>query len=255
MAIRDASMFATAESCTPRECRLPRPPFSGRGRVLAIGLLHRSMRRLLFATFLVSLASLALGAWPQRPARADIYTWTDENGVLHFTNTPPARRRGVRVAIRAREARADDAPRASIGPRDTSPERYARYDAYIREAAALYRLPEAFLRAVIRVESDYNPQVVSRAGAQGLMQLMPGTGARMGVRDAFDPRQNILGGARYLRVLANAFGGDLILTIAAYNAGEGAVMRYRGVPPYAETQRYVQRVLGWYWQYLQTEPS
>ena len=74
-----------------------------------------------------------------------------------------------------------------------------------------------------------------------------------GDADAFDARQNILGGARYLRVLANQFGGDLILTVAAYNAGEGAVMRYHGVPPYAETQRYVQRVLGWYWQFLQAE--
>lgn len=186
-------------------------------------------------------------------ARADIYTWTDAEGVVHFSNTRPGR--GARVAVKTSAPRPDEAPRASIGPRDTSPERYARYDTHIREAAALYRLPEAFLRAVIRVESDYNPGVVSRVGAQGLMQLMPRTAARMGVRDSFDPRQNILGGARYLRILANGFGGDLILTIAAYNAGEGAVMRYRGVPPYAETQRYVQRVLGWYWQFLQNEAA
>jgi soluble lytic murein transglycosylase-like protein len=199
----------------------------------------------LFATFVAT----ALAT----PVRADIYTYTDEDGVIHFTNQPPPRRRGVRVAVRTRAPRADDAPRASMGPRDTSPERYRRYDAFIREAAALYRLPESFLRAIIRVESDYNAAVVSHAGAQGLMQLMPGTAARMGVRDAFDPRQNILGGTRYLRILANAFGGDLILTIAAYNAGQGAVMRHRGVPPYEETQRYVQRVLGWYWQFLQTE--
>lgn len=206
----------------------------------------------------VVLAALILGiavlpATVPDSARADIYTYTDENGVIHFTNTPPARRRGVRVAVRARTPQADDAPRASIGPRDRSPDRYTRYDAFIREAAALYRLPESFIRAVIRVESDYNPGVVSHAGAQGLMQLMPGTAARMGVRDAFDPRQNILGGTRYLRILANSFGGDLILTVAAYNAGGGAVQRYRGVPPYAETQRYVQRVLGWYWQFLQAE--
>lgn len=209
------------------------------------------MRRVL-ATLAIAM-TIAASVVPS--ARADIYTWTDENGVIHFTNTPPGRRRGVRVAVRAREPRPDDAPRASIGPRDTSPERYGRYDAHIREAAALYRLPESFIRAVIRVESDYNPGVVSRVGAQGLMQLMPGTASRMGVRDAFDPRQNILGGARYLRILANSFGGDLILTIAAYNAGEGAVMRYRGVPPYEETRRYVQRVLGWYWQYLQSEAA
>ena len=197
--------------------------------------------------------SLALPLLPAERASADIYTYTDEEGVLHFTNIPPRRRRGVRVAIRTEEARPDDAPRASRGPRDTSPDRYRRFDAFIREAAALYRLPEAFIRAVIRVESDYNPGVISHAGAQGLMQLMPGTAARMGVRDVFDPRQNILGGSRYLRVLANHFDGDLILTIAAYNAGEGAVMRHHGVPPYEETQRYVQRVLGWYYHYLQED--
>lgn len=184
-------------------------------------------------------------------ARADIYTYTDSEGVVHFTNIPPGQRRGVRVVMRTRQARPDDAPRATGGARDSSPDRYHRYDAHIREAAALYQLPEAFLRAVIRVESDYNLGAVSRVGAQGLMQLMPGTAARMGVRDAYDARQNILGGARYLRILANGFRGDLILTIAAYNAGEGAVIRHRGVPPYEETQRYVQRVLGWYYHYLQ----
>ncbi|AKF11377.1 lytic transglycosylase domain-containing protein [Sandaracinus amylolyticus] len=213
------------------------------------------IRRSILAAVALILAITVVPVAAPSPARADIYTYTDENGVIHFTNTPPRRRRGVRVAIRAREPRPDDAPRASIGPRDTSPERYHRYDAFIREAAALYRLPEAFIRAVIRVESDYNVGVVSRVGAQGLMQLMPGTAAGMGVRDAFDPRQNILGGARYLRILANDFSGDLILTIAAYNAGPGAVQRYRGVPPYDETQRYVQRVLGWYWQYLQAESA
>lgn len=205
---------------------------------------------------MLAISAIALGIGPiaaPPAARADIYTYTDENGVIHFTNQPPRRRRGVRVAVRTQTPHADDPPRATMGPRDASPDRYQRYDAFIREAAALYRLPESFLRAVIRVESDYNPMVVSHAGAQGLMQLMPATAARMGVRDAFDPRQNILGGARYLRILANSFGGDLILTIAAYNAGEGAVLRHRGVPPYAETQRYVQRVLGWYWQFLQAE--
>jgi soluble lytic murein transglycosylase-like protein len=200
-----------------------------------------------------ALACVAMPMLAPSHARADIYTFTDEDGVVHFTNTPPRRARGVRVVMRTREARPDDAPRAGGGTRDSSADRYRRYDAYIREAAALYRLPEAFIRAVIRVESDYNIGALSRVGAQGLMQLMPGTAARMGVRDAFDARQNILGGTRYLRILANGFRGDLILTIAAYNAGEGAVVRHRGVPPYAETQRYVQRVLGWYYRYLQEE--
>lgn len=216
------------------------------------------MRRLA-AVLCLALGLAALGglALP-RPASADIYTYTDEDGVVHFTNIPPRGRRGVRVAVRTPEPDPDEAPRASAGApsgteRDTSPERYHRYDAFITEAAALYTLPEAFIRAVIRVESDYNPGAVSHAGAEGLMQLMPATGARMGVRDSFDPRQNILGGARYLRVLANTFEGDLILTIAAYNAGEGAVIRHEGIPPYDETRRYVERVLGWYYRYLSDE--
>ncbi len=205
----------------------------------------RVARTLALSALFVALAAAS--------AQADIYTYTDSEGVVHFTNIPPSRRHGARVVMRTRPARPGDAPRATGGVRDGSPERYRRYDPHIREAAALYQLPESFLRAVIRVESDYNLGAISSAGAQGLMQLMPGTAARMGVRDSFDPRQNILGGARYLRILANDFRGDLILTIAAYNAGEGAVVRHRGVPPYAETQRYVQRVLGWYYHYVEVE--
>ncbi len=205
-----------------------------------------------FALTFAVLAATGPMALPEA-VRADIFTYTDDEGVVHFTNIPPRRQRGVHVVMRTREARPDDAPRATGGVRDGSADRYSRYDAHIREAAALYRLPEAFIRAVIRVESDYNLGAVSRVGAQGLMQLMPGTAARMGVRDPYDARQNILGGTRYLRILANDFRGDLILTIAGYNAGEGAVIRHRGVPPYAETQRYVQRVLGWYYHYIQVE--
>jgi soluble lytic murein transglycosylase-like protein len=193
---------------------------------------------------------LALGAGLPH-ASADIYTYTDEDGVVHFTNIPPTHRRGVRVAIRTRTAHDTDRARADRGTHDSSADRYHRYDAFIHEAATLYRLPEAFLRAVIRVESDYQPGAISSTGAQGLTQLMPHTASRMGVLDSFDPRQNILGGARYLRVLANHFQGDLILTIAGYNAGEGAVDRYAGVPPYDETRRYVERVLGWYYRYLE----
>jgi soluble lytic murein transglycosylase-like protein len=113
----------------------------------------------------------------------------------------------------------------------------------------LYVLPEEFIRAVMHVESNFYTEAVSNKGAMGLMQLMPGTAAAMGVLDPFDPRQNVLGGARYLRVLANRYHGDLVLTIAAYNAGEGAVDKYNGIPPYAETRRYVQRVLTHYYAY------
>lgn len=209
------------------------------------------MRRRLLATLTFLAALVGVGA----EVRADIYTYTDEHGVVHYSNVPPSRRRGVRHIRTSSTSRPAEPERASGGggTRDTSAERYTRYDAHIREAAALYRLPESFIRAVIKVESNYNPQVVSHAGACGLMQLMPGTAARMGVTDIFDPRQNILGGTRYLRVLANLFNGDLVLTIAAYNAGEGAVLRHRGIPPYEETQRYVQRVLRWYYGFLEAE--
>ena len=124
--------------------------------------------------------------------------------------------------------------RAGVVPvpaRNHDPARYSKYDASIKEAARTHSIPEAFVRAVIRVESDYDYRVVSVAGAQGLMQLMPGTAKRMGCKDSFDPHQNIMGGTRYLRHLANLFGGDMVLTIAGYHAGEGAVQKYNGVPP------------------------
>jgi soluble lytic murein transglycosylase-like protein len=100
----------------------------------------------------------------------------------------------------------------------------------------------ALVRAVIQTESQFDPHAVSSVGAQGLMQLMPATARRFGVTDAFDPRQNIFGGTRYLRVLLDMFQGDVVLATAAYNAGEGAVSRYGGVPPYRETQGYVRKI-------------
>ena len=184
-------------------------------------------------------------------AAADIYECRGSDGTLNYTNV---RQAGQRCRLMVREAdqrrrRAAARPRRRArGPAD--PLRYQRYDAHIREAAQLYQLPEAFIRAVMRVESGFHPEVVSHAGAIGLMQLMPRTAASMGVRDPFDPRQNILGGARYLRILANLFQGDLVLTVAAYNAGEGAVQRHGGIPPYRETQRYVRRVLRHYYAFL-----
>jgi soluble lytic murein transglycosylase-like protein len=112
----------------------------------------------------------------------------------------------------------------------------------IRAASVEYGVDEAFLRAIIHAESAFNPRALSLKGAQGLMQLMPGTASDMGVLDAFNSDQNIRGGARYLSLLLHDFSGSERLAAAAYNAGPGAVQRYKGVPPYAETQVYVERV-------------
>jgi soluble lytic murein transglycosylase-like protein len=122
----------------------------------------------------------------------------------------------------------------------------------VQQAATYYQLPHELLWAVIKVESNFRDQAVSRAGAIGLMQLMPSTAKAIGLRDARDPAQNILGGAFYLRQLANRFEGDLYFTLAAYNAGPAAVRRYGGVPPYPETESYVRKVLTYYWKSLPT---
>jgi soluble lytic murein transglycosylase-like protein len=120
-----------------------------------------------------------------------------------------------------------------------------QYDALIQASAARNGVDPALLKALIRAESNFDPNAGSPAGAQGLTQLMPGTAAGLGVTDVHDPAQAIEGGAKYLRSQLDAFGGDETKALAAYNAGPGAVTRYGGVPPYAETQQYVQRVLGY----------
>ena len=176
-------------------------------------------------------------------AHADIYQSTGSDGVISFSNTKTKGSKRV----------SSDEPIAM--PRDTSPERFSRYDAYIREAATLYQIPEALIRAVIKAESNFDPRADSPAGAHGLMQLMPFTADAMMVQDIFDPRQNILGGTRYLRILANLFNGDIHLTVAGYNAGENAVIRYGGIPPYRETQMYVVIVLENYQRYRAEEQA
>jgi soluble lytic murein transglycosylase-like protein len=202
-----------------------------------MGLMRRAAAWVIWGALLVS----PLGA------RADIYRFIDRDGVEHYTNFQPAGTGWQRI-YRAPK-RAPVAPHGGRPIEALDPARLRRYDAHIREAALLYVLPEEFIRAVMHVESNFNPRAVSRKGAMGLMQLMPSTCVAMGVLDPFDPRENVLGGVRLLRVLANSFAGDEKLTLAAYNAGQAAVRKYGGVPPFRETEQYIERVLARYQLY------
>jgi soluble lytic murein transglycosylase-like protein len=184
-------------------------------------------------------------------ARADIYKFTDADGVVHFTTSPGGDKR-YRVYIHGNGAssRPGVAPGVvPVPPSDHDVARYTRYDDWIRQAATLYQIPEQLVRAIIRCESDYDPRAVSVSGARGLMQLMPDTATLMQVRDIDDPRENIFGGVRLLRILANEFNGDLELTVAAYNAGDGSVIRFGGIPPFQQTRDYVVNVTKYYRRY------
>lgn len=132
---------------------------------------------------------------------------------------------------------------------------YRAYSREIADASARYAVPERLIWAIIRVESDFDRRAVSRKGARGLMQLMPETAAVLGVRDVFDPRENIDGGTRHLRAMMMRFRYDVRLAVAAYNAGEGPVAAYRGVPPYPETRDYVAQVLRFYESPLGWQPT
>jgi soluble lytic murein transglycosylase-like protein len=175
---------------------------------------------------------------PTAAARADIYSFTDENGVTHYTNVPSDARFQVLL---------HSAPEMSEAGARISPAMLARsaeFDAIIDTVAAQTSVEASLLRAVIVVESAFDPDAVSRRGARGLMQLMPATAKAYGARNVDDPAQNVHAGARYLRDLIDRYENNLELVLAAYNAGETAVERHgRKVPPFAETRDYVPRVL------------
>lgn len=185
---------------------------------------------------------------PQAPAtrrlqQGQVYSYV-KDGVRHYTSARP---RGADVsAVRTIQYSFFEtcyacgaAPGVNFGTVRLNTTAYA---AEVSAAARKFGVEEAVVRAIMHAESAFNPNALSRAGAQGLMQLMPATARRFGVTNAYDPAQNIHGGVEYLAWLLKRFNGDLTLAAAGYNAGEGAVDRHKGVPPYSETQRYVQRV-------------
>lgn len=180
---------------------------------------------------------------PCAAARADVFVGEDDSGAVILTNIPTGGS-FTRLIAEPREGGATEA----VGPRSGAaapPGR--RFAPLISAAAQRYGLPEALLHAVIEVESNYNPDAVSPKGAVGLMQLMPFTARELGVADVRNPQHNIMGGARYLSELLGMFGNDLAVALAAYNAGPQSVIRSgNAIPPFAETRRYVPRVLELY---------
>ena len=171
-------------------------------------------------------------------SHGDIFKFVDEDGVTHLTNVPTESNRKYVLLIK--EKRVIIRLKGDI----------AQYDDMIKKASEKYGVDYALVKAVIKAESNFNNQAVSPAGARGLMQLMPKTAASLKVDDSFHPNKNIDGGVRYLKYLLALFKGNTTLALAAYNAGEGAVARHKNtVPPYKETQEYVQRVFKYFHLY------
>jgi hypothetical protein len=181
-------------------------------------------------------ALLSVGLFLAGPAafgEAAVYVYVDEAGTAHFTDAP------TKPYFR---------PLPGFGlPRGVNLVR-GQYADLINRIADEEGVDSGLIRAIVKAESNFDPHAVSRKGAQGLMQLMPGTAGRYAVGNAFDPEANIRGGVQYLRSLHEMFANRLPLVLAAYNAGENVVLRYNGIPPYPETQQYVNRVLAFYGQ-------
>lgn len=210
--------ISTGESPTSQEGRPPAPPRGVAGLWVGLAL---------------SIVFLLIQG---HPVRAGIYRYVDRDGVIHFSNVPTS----PQFVLYIREEDDDGAP--SLLEED-------EFDHLIEEAAENYGVDSALIKAVIRAESDFDPWAVSRKGAMGLMQLMPETADTLSVIDVFDPRENIDAGVRHLRDLLETFQNDLRLSLAAYNAGKTAVLRFGSIPPFAETERYVRKVLDFYRAY------
>lgn len=191
---------------------------------------------------LLVLGVLAVALLPER-ASAEIYMYRDRQGALHFSNAP---------ADPAYQRWAPSSSGFRVSPRRMVQDKARRkaFDPIIAEAAQRHRVDAALVKAVIRAESDFVPYARSPKGALGLMQLMPATARLHNVWSVFEPKSNIEGGVRHLRLLLDQYNGNVRLALAAYNAGGGAVERHGGIPPYPETVNYLERVLRFREQYL-----
>jgi len=186
---------------------------------------------------LINVAMLSIGLWiAPTPAFADVYYYKDSQGVLTFTNVP--NHGGYRRMIRDNNGPGSD-PSTVNGS----------YEELILAASGRHNVNADLIRAVIKAESDFRSNARSHKGAMGLMQLMPETARLHNVADAYDPGENVEGGVRHLKMLLERYQGDLQLSLAAYNAGSGAVEKHGGIPPFTETQEYVRRVLRFYDSY------
>jgi soluble lytic murein transglycosylase len=181
--------------------------------------------------------------WPV-VSGADIYRYVDGDGVIHYSNTQPDRK----FSLYLREA-----PKAAPRAPASSLPGASWMNGYVDRFSRANDLPPALVRAIIKAESNWQRDAVSRKGAKGVMQLMPFTSKRLRVDDPFDPIENIEGGIMYIKELLVAFEGNLTNTVAAYNAGPAAVRKYGGVPPYQETRLYVRRVMELYRKYSAVE--
>ncbi|MBF0100366.1 MAG: lytic transglycosylase domain-containing protein [Desulfobacterales bacterium] len=178
---------------------------------------------------------LFLSIYPNTSYGSDIYIYIDPNGIKHFTNIPSSSKykkyrpylHNDYILFRKKE-----------DPK--------KYDSHIREASEIYGVDFSLVKAIIKVESNFNPRAVSRAGALGLMQIMPNTVDYLDIKNPFDSWENIMGGTRYFKLLYEKFNGELSLALAAYNAGPANVERYNGIPPFDETLNYVKRVIRYY---------
>ncbi|MBN2372613.1 lytic transglycosylase domain-containing protein [bacterium] len=187
--------------------------------------------------YTISFLSIGVIAFFPYPVRAKIYKYTDSDGVTHYSDRPfyadyCTYPRNNKVYF--------------IQP-DSAEEMIL--DRIIMRVSRIFDMDPALIKAIIKAESDFNPNAISVAGARGLMQLMPQTACIMDVKDPFDPEDNITGGTRYLKYLLNRFDNDLEISLAAYNAGETAVIKNGGIPEYKETMGYVQKVLKYYSHY------